>query len=236
MSGQQTEQPSKGRKRRATEAAIVAAFDRLVRRVGVRAVGVNALVEEAGVGKGLIYKYFGGLGGVVKAWAEANKLWPSSAELMGLSDESFSGLDPAGQLRTVVLNHSEALRANPLATDVLADELLAPSEISAALTDARRRLGQEHQAIYAANHAMREYDHRALLMVLLAASTYFAMRAARAPRFMGERLDTRLGWDAMMARLERVIELAVRDDAMPRAPVRRRGRAAARGKPRALIS
>lgn len=216
--------PKKGGKRKATEAAIVAAFDRLVRRVGVRGVGVNALVEEAGVGKGLIYKYFGGLGGVVKQWADANKLWPSSAELMGISDTAFSGLDAAGQIKTIVHNHAQSLRANPIATDLMADELMVPSEVSEALNQARRRLGEEHGALFANNHAMREYDHRSVMVVLMAAANYIAMRAAHAPIFMGERLDTPEGWDAILARLARVADLATRADDAPKPRVMKTAR------------
>jgi AcrR family transcriptional regulator len=199
----------KGRKRQATEAAIVAAFDQLVRREGLRAVGVNALVKQAGVGKGLIYQYFGGLAGVVKAWGEQNKLWPSTAELMGLSDEAFSGLSPRQQIKTVVRNHLNGLRANPVSAEVLADELMAPTEVTEALREARTRLGREHQAIHAANHAMRAYDHRSLVMILLAAANYFAMRAARAPRYMGEAIDTPAGWANLLARFDRVVDLAL---------------------------
>lgn len=217
--------PGKGRlKRQATEAAIVAAFDRLVRRDGLRNVGVNALVKEAGVGKGLIYQYFDGLSGVVKAWGEANKLWPSTAELMGLSDEMFSGLDPRGQISAVVRNHLKGLRANPVSAEVLADELMAPTEITEALRGARKRLGAEHAAIYQNNDEMREYDHRSLVMVLLAAANYLAMRAQRSPRFMGEEIHTAAGWEAMLARFDRVIEMAMAGKGALKKP--RRGAAA----------
>jgi AcrR family transcriptional regulator len=226
----EAQKTGKGRlKRQATEAAIVAAFDRVVRRDGLRNVGVNALVKEAGVGKGLIYEYFGGLSGVVKVWGEQNKLWPSTAELMGLTDdayahlhqlgglhvhlekdcpcESFSGMSPQERIRTVVRNHMNGLRNNPVASEVLADELMAPTEITSALQGARRRLGEEHAAIHAHNDTMRSYDHRSLIMILLAASNYFAMRAMRAQRFMGEAIDTPEGWEALLKRFDRVVDM-----------------------------
>lgn len=202
-------------KRAATEAAIVAAFDRLVRRDGLRNVGVNALVKEAGVGKGLIYQYFGGLSGVVKVWGENNKLWPSTLELMGQSDETFSGLSPREQIKKVILNHLEGLRRSPIGVEVLADELLAPTEITDVLRDARRKLGREHQALYAQNHVMREYDNRSLVMILLAAANYIAMRAIRAPHYMGEPVDTPEAWGAMLKRFERVVDMMFKDDGEP---------------------
>ena len=59
---------AKGRgriKREATEAQIIAAFGRVVQRNGLRNVGVNEVLKEAGVGKALLYRYFGGLPGLV---------------------------------------------------------------------------------------------------------------------------------------------------------------------------
>lgn len=225
-----SKRPGRGRlKRQATEAAIVAAFDRVVRRDGLRSVGVNALVKEAGVGKGLIYQYFGGLSGVVKVWGERNKLWPSTAELMGMSDEQFSGFDPKRQIRTVVRNHLKGLRDNPLSSEVLADELMAPTEITEALRSARQRLGEEHAAIHAHNHAMREYDNRSLVMILLAAANYLAMRAARTPRFMGESIATPEGWEALLARFDRVIDLVLAEN--PRKKLKTKRRSASAEKP-----
>ena len=203
------DQPGKGRRKRlATEAAIIAAFDRLVRRLGLREVGVNAVVKEAGVGKGLLYKYFGGLPGLVKIWGERNKLWPDSSELKGLPDSTFANLSTADQIKTLIRNHAGALRDSPVGLDVLADELMAPSEISGALAEARRKLGTEHQAIFEEHHAMRDYDHRSLMMILLAAANYLAMRAGRSPRYMGEFIDSDTGWEDLMTRFDRVIELA----------------------------
>jgi hypothetical protein len=139
---------------------------------------------------------------------------------MGISDAAFSGLSPREQIRTVVRNHLQGLRANPLSSEVLADELMAPTEITAALKAARQKLGREHAAIHDVNHAMREYDRRSLVMILLAAANYFAMRAARAPRFMGEMIDTPEGWNALLARFDRVVDLALAVDDHADAQVR----------------
>ncbi len=63
-------------RRKATGAVILRAYETVLQRDGVRAVGVNSVVKEAGVGKGLIYKYFGGLPGIVRAWVARTRLWP----------------------------------------------------------------------------------------------------------------------------------------------------------------
>ena len=80
---------AKGRgriKREATEAQIIAAFGRVVQRNGLRNVGVNEVLKEAGVGKALLYRYFGGLPGLVTAWGQKNRLWPQLADLVAQLD------------------------------------------------------------------------------------------------------------------------------------------------------
>jgi len=57
-------------KRAATEALLVDAFGRIVQRHGLRNVGVNEVVKEAGVGKALLYRYFGDFVGLARAWPE----------------------------------------------------------------------------------------------------------------------------------------------------------------------
>ena len=88
MSNQATDDQVKGKgrlKREATEAALIDAFGRVVQRSGLRNVGVNEVIKEAGIGKALLYRYFGGLPGLVKAWGEKNQIWPDLSEFHKLS-------------------------------------------------------------------------------------------------------------------------------------------------------
>ena len=127
------------RKRRATERQIIDAFDRLVRREGLRNVRVNAVIKEAGIGKALLYNYFGGLPGLVKAWGEREQLWPDVDELIGDMPSKPSG-DPAAMaqaLAQLVQNHAESLRDEPLRVELLADEFMVPTASSEAMAAVR---------------------------------------------------------------------------------------------------
>ena len=61
------DKPEKGAKSRATQQRIIDAFERVLLRDGVAGVGINAIVAEAGVGKGLIYHHLDGLEGLAEA-------------------------------------------------------------------------------------------------------------------------------------------------------------------------
>jgi len=54
-----------------TKERLLEAVDDVLARDGFNGLGINALAREAGVDKVLIYRYFGGLSGLLKAYAEA---------------------------------------------------------------------------------------------------------------------------------------------------------------------
>jgi AcrR family transcriptional regulator len=200
----------KGRlKREATEAALIAAFGRIVERNGLRNVGVNEVLKAAGLGKALLYRYFGGLPGLVRAWGEKNRVWPELSDMAQLAD-ALEREPVAGQLKRMVVRNANAHRERPLRVELLADEIMAPSPISEALSGIRQQLGQEHAAIFARNPELRE--HRLLLVVMMAAASYLAMRAVKSPRFMGQDLSDEHTWQRLMREIERIIDRAAVDE------------------------
>ncbi len=205
--------PPKGKgrlKREATELSIIEAFDRVARRDGLRNVRVNDVIKEAGIGKGLLYSYFGGLPGLIQAWGRHYRLWPSQEELVGTGAGNGPPPDPAEQIKQLVINHATCLKEHPIRIQLLAEELLNPTPISSALSDVRRQLGREHRAAFKRMAFLHDEDYRTLTIVMMAAASYLAMRAARGLPYMGEPLKTKADWNRLMGRFARIIELATR--------------------------
>jgi AcrR family transcriptional regulator len=198
------ETKGKGRlKREATEAALIDAFGRVVQRSGLRNVGVNEVIKEAGIGKALLYHYFGGLPGLVKAWGEKNQIWPDLSEFRDMPE----GQGAAELIKSMVLHHARSLRDDPLRVEILAEQFMNPTPISEALQEIRQQLGQEHQLIFQENEDIQRY--RALMMFLMSAASFLAMRSVKAPWYMGENLATDKSWDLMMDQLRQVIDATV---------------------------
>lgn len=198
---------SKGRLKRATtEAHIIDAFHAVVTREGLRNVRVNDVIKEAGIGKGLLYNYFGGLPGLVKAWGEAYKIWPDREELLGLAHSGTPPPEAAEQLKEMVINHANCLRKHPLRTELLAEQFLKPTAISDALTEVRAQLGTEHRAVFARTRIMEDADRYSLAIILMAAASYLSMRAAHGMGYMGEDIESEEGWSILLKRFERLID------------------------------
>ena len=197
----------KGRlKREATEAALIDAFGRVVQRSGLRNVGVNEVIKEAGIGKALLYRYFGGLPGLVAAWGEKNNIWPDLSEFHDVPVDLDPRETPA-LLKRMILHHANALREDPLRVEILAEQFMNPTPISAALNKIRQQLGQQHREIFE-NHPVI-HDHSDLMRILMGAASFLAIRAVKAPWYMGTNLEQKQGWNAMMAEIEIVIDAVV---------------------------
>jgi len=196
----------KGRlKRQASEAALIEAFERVVQRNGLRNVGVNEVIKEAGIGKALLYRYFGGLPGLVRAWGEHRNVWPDMSEFRDLPDDPEA--DTRVLLKRMILHHANGLREDPLRVEIIAEQFMKPTPISEALQEIRAQLGEEHQLIFLKHSAVR--DHRSLVRFLMGAVSFLAMRAVKAPRYMGEDLGDEVAWSNAMQEVEAIIDAMV---------------------------
>ncbi|HEX7435576.1 MAG TPA: helix-turn-helix domain-containing protein, partial [Caldimonas sp.] len=77
------------RNRSETTARILGAVGEVLARDGFGALGVNAVAKHAGVDKVLIYRYFGGMPELLRAWGESGRFWPGLDELLGANREAF---------------------------------------------------------------------------------------------------------------------------------------------------
>ncbi len=71
------------RNRRDTEDKLVRAVGAVLEISGFQKVGVNLLARTAGVDKVLIYRYFGGLDGLLSAFGESADIWWTVDEIVG---------------------------------------------------------------------------------------------------------------------------------------------------------
>lgn len=211
--------------REATENALLDALENVLQRDGLRNLSVNAVVAAAGVGKPLLYRYFGDLAGLVRAWSQRRGFWA------GLADETAREDDAAGgdrefraRISDELVAVAEHLRANPVNLEFLAEELTAKSDVSEAFGEARDRHRRPFMAAMLGDARYRRRDHRRVIVVMYAALVYLAMRSRRAPHFMGLRLDTNEGWQDALDMVRELAQLMPEDPESGRARPARRTR------------
>lgn len=193
------------RNREATEQKLIAACGDILLSHGPEGIGVNNVVELAGVGKQLLYRYFDGLPGLLKAWLEQCDDWPTAGELVG-DRASFDKLPYRDKVKRIQLNYLRALRERPVITRLMASELLHPTEVTAALESASDRIGRDLAGILS---ELGEADQQALVdlsLVCYCMFNYLSLRAANSPLVFGMDLRREQDWQRIEAVVARLID------------------------------
>jgi AcrR family transcriptional regulator len=168
------------RDRFATRAAILQSAAELVAVHGVDAVGVNALAQAAGCDKVLIYRYFGGLDGVWEALGAERMVWPRvEVEGQGGAGEPDGEITLADAVQSAVLEEWASLAGGSLMLQAEVAEIVGGNGLGRAVTAQRSERHAEIVAALRASFRIPPYvDLEALLELLSAALTLFALRAA----------------------------------------------------------
>jgi AcrR family transcriptional regulator len=173
--------PELPRDRFATRAAIVESAAAIIASQGLQALGVNSLAHEAKCDKVLIYRYFGGLDGVLAALGAERMLWPRIEIATGEEDGDAPLADA---IYALLLEEWAALSGSPLMLEASAAELASdPNSLGTATSTQRAELHARLISKLREEHRIPPYvDLPALVELLSAALTLLALRSAHATR------------------------------------------------------
>jgi len=200
MAGNTASQP-RPRDRDATERSLLAAAIRVLARDGFAALGPQAVAQEAGCDKKLVYRYFGGISGLIEALGGELALWLGGPAPKAMPDAPYGE-----RAEALLLGYAAQLRADPALLRILAWELAEPSPALLALEE-RRSVAIQRWAGAALSGAVPppEADAPAVNAILLAAVHYLALRAETVGQFAGLDLST----PAAIARLDSALRYVV---------------------------
>lgn len=192
------------RNRDETRAAILAAAQSLLAQEGFSGFGVNALARCSGFDKQLIYRYFGGLDGLVDALGETLAGWVST-HLVPALDQNPGPLY-ADLLEAVLIAYLDALRGDSLMQKLVAWELSDPSPQVRRLSDQRAKaMGELVARLRGERQPAPGVDAPALNAILIAAIQHLVLAGASSGRFTGMALASDDDWDRAKAMLSRII-------------------------------
>jgi AcrR family transcriptional regulator len=195
------------RDREATQARFVAAALRVLARDGASALGINTIAAEAGADKKLIYRYFGGLDGLLRAIGERVDLWAGTAPAAAAGEGDY-----AARMTAALEAYGAKLRGDPLLQRLLVWELSDVSSAALQVINAARS-----QAMQAAMPAARAgdgppegVDAPAVNAILLAALNYLTLRRRTLGGFAGLDISTPEGEARLGAAFRFLLERAYR--------------------------
>ncbi len=190
------------RNRELTQERIVAAVGEVLARDGFTGLGINAVAKQAGVDKVLIYRYFGGLPQLLKAYGDSGAFWPSVSELAGPDPAAVQALLalPTWERYAVFMERfAAALRARPLTLEILAAEIVERNELTAILETEREQWGEDAARLLGGPEYLARPEMHGLTLLLIAGVQYLLVRARKIRIFGGIDLHTDAGWQALMA-------------------------------------
>jgi len=192
--------PAGPRDRAATRARLIEAAGKVLARDGFAALGVNRIAVEAGCDKVLIYRYFGGLEGLLRAFGESGDFWPTVEELAGGDPARLVGPPPGEVLAAVLVNFARALRRRPLTLEIMAFETVTRNELTAILEEVRERRSTALVAALGLTPATGP-DLLAVTALLSAGISYLAVRARKIRLYGGIEIASEAAWTRLEAGL-----------------------------------
>lgn len=191
-----TIEATRGRDRAATEEKILVAVEAILARDGFSALGVNEIARQAKVDKVLIYRYFGGLPELLRAFGERGNFWPTIEEL--LPDIEALRKKTQTELLTVFLQRFiDALRKRPLTIEILAMEIDAPNALSLVLDEVREEWGKSVAQILGGDSHPDALELNVSITLIVAGAQHLLVRARRTEMWSGIPIQQEQGWDAI---------------------------------------
>jgi len=191
------------RNRSHTEQVILDAAKAVLAEEGFSKFGVNAIARRAGCDKQLIYRYYGGIDGLVDAIGLdlADLFQELLAQPEGTRFETYPAL-----IEQLLLSLVSAFRASDLLLRIAAWEVFDPSPVTARLAAARARaLGQWVETRRGNLASPVGIDVGATNAALIAAVQHLALSAKAVGGFAGVALETDADWERIRAVLRTLV-------------------------------
>lgn len=181
------------RDKQITSRRLISSVGSLLAKKGFKGIGVNAVAREAGVDKVLIYRYFGGLPGLISAFGKEGDFWPSSLELAGGDLQKFSNLPLEKRLSELGSNFIHELRKRPLTQSIMAWEMIEPNELTEELERVREQIIMEFFQMFFMEDQV-QIDLQAIVMLIGAAISYLVIRSNNIDLYGGLEIGSNQGW------------------------------------------
>jgi AcrR family transcriptional regulator len=202
--------PKTIRDKEATKLRLLAAVGALLASDGFGALGVNAVADEAGVDKVLIYRYFGGMTGLLRAFGQSGDFWPGISEVIGDEPTELMDLPLADRWATGLKRYAEALRRRPVTKEILAWEQIEQNELTDILRQARGQWFKELMAHFPSDDQATDADLVGTVLLIVGAIHYFIVLSRLQTDFSGVVVNTDEGWEHINAVITAICKRTLR--------------------------
>ena len=194
----------KVRNRANTERTIFLAARELLAEQGFQGFGINAIARRAGCDKQLIYRYYGGLDGLIEAIGADLGTWVKDKipeDTGGMFLLTYGDL-----MEKLAIYFMEALRADPLVCKIVAWEVSQDTPQVRRLSEARTKaLGKWLEKMRGSLSAPKGIDTTTTNALLFASIQHLVISAAVSGQFAGVALRSEKDWDKVANAIRRLV-------------------------------
>ena len=194
------------RDKEATKKKLLDSVGKVILRDGFAGIGVNSIAKEAGVDKVLIYRYFDGLDGLLKAYAAQKDYYnkpideePANIGTVFLSAEKLL----KGQLKHIL--------ADKELQEILLWELNTKNDVTISIAQNREKTGTAFIDKISKLVDFEKFDLPAYSALIIGGIYYLTLRSRTADVFNGIDLTSEEGWERIGNAISSLLKLLKRE-------------------------
>lgn len=193
------------RNKEETKKKIFDATGKLIAKNGFHALGINAVAREAGVDKVLIYRYFGKLPDLLKAFMDEGNFWPDPEDFVTDCDKT--------NLRetafAIFSGYASFLRKNSISREIFRWEIIERNEFTEMIAAARESQGVKltetiKKTLGLSGEKAIAVD--SVSAIIISGLYYLVLRSKTVDMFSGVDISSDSGWEEINKGLKFMID------------------------------
>jgi hypothetical protein len=192
----------------ATKKRIYEALEQIIKEGGVSAIGINNIAKTAGVDKVLIYRYFGGLGELLKDFIKQKDYFTNFIINEISLDKLKTGKSKKEFLKSVLLNQYNYIKGDTVFAEILIWELSVKNEITEYIAQERERVGLNNLKILSQKFKINS-NFNVITSLLISGIYYLALRSKTVDDFNGIKLNEPKGNKVIEEGINMILDLVI---------------------------
>ena len=188
------------RDRETTERRLLDTIGQMINESGFEKIGINAVANQPGVSKILIYRYFGSVEGLMAAYIRQHDFW------INFPQELPDRNQLQAFLKNMFKEQIEQLRSNPTLKRLYRWELSSDNEMIVKLREQREKAGMQRLAKISELTGYPQEELAPLATLLTASITYLVMLEEFCPVYNGIPLNNDTGWRQIIQGIDTLID------------------------------
>jgi len=177
----------------------------IITKDGFKSIGVNAIAKQAGLDKVLIYRYFDGLDGLLRAFAKQKDFYINISNIIQKEIEDAQAHQLKDLIIKVLTGQLYELKKNKELQEFMLWEMLERNEITIAIAKEREEKGYELSNKLKEKMKIQNNNSDAVMAILISGIYYLVLRSRTVDVFNGVELNSEKGWQ----QIENAIQVIV---------------------------